>query len=167
MIMPDRNPLSLWIVIGIFLTAMVAVPLTCWMQTPPATPPPILTELSTLTELAEVLSQQAPEWHRVPIMKNGSLELGFYLCSETRSWEQLTSVRRSYRDAARWRGVVHCAARWRGVVHCEYISNIMPVAEWNIQEWGEHAMRIGPFLFFGDPDMLRRIDKIIRSIPAR
>jgi hypothetical protein len=153
MTVPARNPLPLWIVVSVFLAAVVAVPLTCWMRTSPATPPPALTELTTIAELTTVLSQQAPELHTVPIVKNGSLERGFYLSTASRSWEQLGAVTRSARDAA----------KWQGVVYCEYVSNIMPVSEGDIQEWGEHGMQIGPFLFFGDPDLLRRIEQIIRA----
>jgi hypothetical protein len=153
--MPKRNPLPLWIVVSIFLAAVTAVPLTCGLRSRSATSPPTVTESRTFTELAEVLSQAAPDLHVVPTMKNGSLEMGFYLCTDARSWEQLTSVSRSYRRAD----------KWQGLVCCERIGHAFP--EWEIQEWGEHAMQIGPFLFFGDPDLLRRIDQIIRNHSKR
>jgi hypothetical protein len=151
--MPKRDPLPLWIVVSIFLASVTAVPLTCRLLTRPATPPPAFTKLRTLTELAEVLSQDAPELRVVPSAKDGSLETGMYLCNDSRSWEQLISVLRSYRHAD----------KWQGLVYCERDRANISTPESEIQMWGEHTMRIGPFLFFGDPHLLRRIDQIIRN----
>jgi hypothetical protein len=150
--MLKRNPLPLWIVVSIFL-AVTAVPLTCRLRSRHATPPPTVTQLRTLTELAEVLSQDAPELRVVPSANDGSLETGMYLSNDSRSWEQLISVLRSYRHADKWEGLVYCE---------RYRANIS-TPEREIQMWGEHTMRIGPFLFFGDPHLLRRIDQIIRN----
>jgi hypothetical protein len=152
--MTKRNPLPLWIVVSIFLAAVTAVALTCRLWSRPAMPTPTATELCTLTGLAEALSQDALDLQVVPMMKNGSPEFGFYLCTDARSWEQLAPVLRRNRDAHQWNGVVYCE---RNNGH----SSSIPERE--IQLWGEHAMQIGPFLFFGDPDLLRRIDKIIRN----
>lgn len=149
--MPARNPLPLWIVVSMFLAGVVAVPLICRMGTTPATPP-ALTEVRTLTELAEVLSQDASDLQVVPMAKFDSLERGMFLCNDSRSWEQLASVPRTNRDAGKWQGVVYC--EYKGV-------NLSSIPEREIETWGEHGRRIGPFLFFGDPDLLRRIDKLI------
>jgi hypothetical protein len=108
-------------------------------------------ELRTLTELAELLSQAAPELRVMTVAKNGTFESGMYLCKYSRSREQLRLLPRTSTDVG----------KWEGVVYCERIRSTL--AEWEIQEWGEHAMQIGPFLFFGDPALLRRIDQIIRN----
>jgi hypothetical protein len=86
--------------------------------------------------------------------KYGSVERGMYLCNDSRSWEQLASVTRSNRDADKWQGVVYCERQG---------GDISSIPERDIEMWGEHAMRIEPFLFFGDPALLRRIDQIIRN----
>jgi hypothetical protein len=142
--------LPLWIVVSIFLAAVIAVPWTCGLRSR-TVPPPTHPELSTLTELADLLSQAAPELRMVTTAKNGNFESGIYLCKESRSREQLRLLPRTSRDVG----------KWQGVVYCERIGNTLP--EWEIQEWDEHAMQIGPFLFFGDTDLLRRIDQIIRN----
>jgi hypothetical protein len=148
--MPNRNPLPLWIVVSIFLAAVIAVPWTCRLRSRTA-PSPTHPEVSTLTELAELLSQAAPELRVMTIAKNGTFESGMYLCKDSRSWEQLRLLPRSSSNVG----------KWQGVVYCERIRSTLP--EWEIQEWGEHAMQIGPFLFFGDTALLRRIDKLIRD----
>jgi hypothetical protein len=109
-------------------------------------------------ELEEVLSQDAPDLRVVPSAKDGSVEWGMYLCIDSRSWEQLGSVTRSNRDADKWQGVVYCEPDG---------GNISSIPEREIQQWGEHAMRIGPFLFFGDSALLRRIDRIIHDHSKR
>lgn len=148
-----RHPLPHWIVVGIFLTAVTAVPLACRIGTGPATPPPLTTELRTLTELAQLMSQVAPEWRAVPTAKYGSLDLGMYLCTDSRSWLELSRLLHTSKQAY----------KWKGVVHCERIGNVISFPETEMQVWGEHALRIEPFVFFGDADMLRRIDKVIRN----
>ena len=49
--MNKRNPLPLWIVVSIFLAAVMSVPLTYWLRSRSAGPPRTVTELRTLTEL--------------------------------------------------------------------------------------------------------------------
>jgi hypothetical protein len=156
--MTKRNPLPLWIVVTIFLAAVTAVPLTCGLRSRSATSPPTVTELRTLTELGEVLSQAAPELRVVQMAKYGSLERGFYLCTDARSWGRLASVLRNEREADKWQGVVYCERQG---------GNISSIPEREIQLWGELAMQIEPFLFFGDPHLLRRIDQIIRNHAKR
>jgi hypothetical protein len=151
--MNKRNPLPLWIVVSIFLAAVTAVPLICQLRSRSATPPPTATQLRTLTELEEVLSQDAPELRVVLSSKYRSLEKGMYFCKDSRSWEQLSWIPHDYKNAD----------KWQGIVYCERVGNFSSIPEWEIQLWGEHTMRIEPFLFFGDPALLRRIDQIIRN----
>jgi hypothetical protein len=148
-----RHPLPQWIVVGIFLTAVAAVPLACQIRTGPATPPTTTTEMRTLTELAQLLSQAAPEWRVVPTAKYGSLGVTMYLCKDSRSWKELSWIRHDSKHTD----------KWQGVVYCERVGNIISFPETEIQMWGEHAMQIEPFVFFGDAEMLRRIDKVIRN----
>jgi hypothetical protein len=151
--MPNRNPLHLWIVVSIFLAAVTMVPLASRLRSRPIAPPTV-TQLRTLTELAEVLTQDAPEWRVVPSAKDGSLERGIYLCTDSRSWKQLSSVTRTCEHAN----------KWQGVVYCEYQGGeISSIPEKDIEMWGEHTKHIEPFLFFGDPELLQRIDKIIAN----
>lgn len=151
--MTNRNPLPLWIVVGIFLAAVMAVPMTCRLRSRP-TLPPMDTELRTLTELAELLSQEAPDLRVVPMAKYGSLESGMYLCNDSRSWEQLASVTRSDKDAHKWQGAVFCEREG---------GDISSIPERDIETWGEHALHLKPFLLFGDPELLQRIEKIISN----
>jgi hypothetical protein len=155
--MPNRNPLPLWIVVSIFLAAVTVVPLARRLRSRPIAPPTV-TQLRTLTELAEVLSQNAPDLRVVPSAKYGSVERGMYLCKDSRSWEQLASVTRTCEHAD----------KWQGVIYCEYQGGeISSIPEGAIEMWGEYTKHIEPFLFFGDPELLQRIDKIIANHAVR
>jgi hypothetical protein len=64
------------------------------------------------------------------------------------------------------------AGRWHGIVSCTRSSLSRPenrdvIDEAVFQGWGDHGLRLEPFLFFGDPDLLRRIDQIIRNHAKR
>lgn len=151
--MPNRNPLPLWIVVSIFLAAVTMVPLACRLRRRPI-PPPTVTQLRTLTELAEMLSYNASDLRIVPSAKYGSVERGMFLCTDSRSWQQLSSVTRTCEHAD----------KWQGVAYCEYQGGeISSIAEWNTETWGEYTKHIEPFLFFGDPELLQRIDQIIAN----
>jgi hypothetical protein len=100
----------------------------------------------TLAELAELLRQSDPPLYAVP-MADHDPEVGFYLCERPRPREQLQWLRRAAEQGDRWRGVVFCErGGWLGDIE---------EGEW--QRWGEHGMRIGPFVLFGDPALLGRI----------
>jgi hypothetical protein len=55
--------------------------------------------------------------------------------------------------------------RWAGVVYCErvrYPADRERVVEYEyrdevVQSWADCGLRAGPFLFFGDPELLARI----------
>ena len=50
--------------------------------------------------------------------------------------------------------------RWQGVVFCERVGGQSAILEEEAGAWGEHGRRVGPLLFFGDPDLLRRLDQV-------
>jgi hypothetical protein len=45
---------------------------------------------------------------------------------------------------------------WAGVVYCE-LSRSYEDREGVVEEWAECGLRVGPFVFFGDPKLLARI----------
>jgi hypothetical protein len=142
MMSPKLLPLR--IVVGLFVLAMAATPLAYRLLRGPAAPP------RTLTELTELLSRDASSLYVVPIVE-GNPEAGIYLCTRSRTRDQLMGLPRAREHAH----------RWQGVAHCEMVGKMVAVDEYDIQSWGEYGMQIGPFLFFGDPDLLQRIRKVV------
>jgi hypothetical protein len=51
------------------------------------------------------------------------------------------------------------AGQWKGVVH---VQRIAPYDFPNTRAWGEYGMQVADWLFFGDPDLLRRLEDTLR-----
>jgi hypothetical protein len=130
-----------------FVLCAAAVPLGHRLLHRHAEPP------RTLVELAALLRQSEPPLYAVP-MTDQDPEVGFYLCEQPRPREQLQQLRRLAEHSDRWRGVVFCEMDG-------YQGGEIGESDW--QRWGEHGMRIGRFVLFGDPALLGRIRQ---AIPA-
>jgi hypothetical protein len=139
--MSDRRPLPSWLLAAVFATSMASVPLTVQALRRPIAPPP-----RTIAELMTLLHQSDPPLYAVS-MTDLSPEVGVYFCERLQPRQQLQHLHR----------VPECAGRWRGVVFCGREDRLGETSEVQLHDWGEHAMRIGSFLFFGDPALLRRI----------
>jgi hypothetical protein len=122
----------------------MAVPLAHKLVLPPAPHP------RTLTELTQRLHQAGLSLHVVQ-MTDTTPEAGLYFCERSQPREVLQWLRRAAEYGERWRGVVFCELRER--------QGEFPDTE--LERWGEYGLRIGPFLFFGDPALLRRIDQAL------
>lgn len=140
-----RKPLSLWIVVSLFVAAVALVPLAHPLLRRPVAPP------RTITELTEFLSRVEPKLYVVPL-PNGS-EDGVWLCASPHSREDLM-------DRMLIRAPEY-ANQWKGIVICQGLGTHFVFPEYELEDWGEYGMRIGPLLFYGDPELLRRIHKAI------
>jgi hypothetical protein len=106
-------------------------------------PAPDLLESWGVADMRARLGERLPHLVQTADAADGSFEAGFYLTAAPASWEALNHLPRTPERAGRWRGVAHC--RRYGVER--------PVAD----GWGEHGLAAGPFLFFGDPELLAQI----------
>lgn len=146
--MSPKRTLSLWIIVSVFFVTAAMVPLSRRLLRRPADPP------STLAELSKLLSGEAPSFYVVPVNKD-HLESGIYICTQPQPLEQLMWLLRSPKAVRTSRH-----GKWQGVAYCERLGT-MSLVDYKLQTWGEHGMRIGSLLFFGDPQLLRRIHKTI------
>jgi hypothetical protein len=127
-----------------FALCAAAVPLAHRLLHPRADPP------GTLAELADLLRRLEPPLYAVPMTERDP-EGGLYLCERPRPREQLQWLRRTSEHRDRWRGVVFCEGNRR--------LGEVEGSEW--QCWDEYGLRIGPFVLFGDPALLRRVRRAI------
>jgi hypothetical protein len=127
-----------------FAVCAAGVPLAHRLLHRPGDPP------RSLSELAGRMRQSNPPLYVVP-MTDSSLEEGIYLCELPQPREQLQLLRHlpEYRD------------RCRGIVFCEKAVRLGEIEESQWQQWGEHSMRAGTFVFFGDPALLNHIRRAI------
>jgi hypothetical protein len=140
-----RKPFPLWLGVSVFAVSVAMIPLGGQLRRGPTSQP------STMTELTVRLSQRTPSLHVVPQLP-ASLDSAIWVCTRPQSREQLWGLIRDSKrvQAGQWQGIVFCermGESWVIDVEDEFIRN----------NWGECAMRIGPFVLFGDPDLLQRI----------
>jgi hypothetical protein len=140
--MPAYKASFLWISIGILGLSAAATPWAYRSLFPAIAPP------RTVREMAELLSKAEPGLYVIPVAPNYP-ENGVWVCDRPQSWEQLSWLRRAPEHAY----------RWQGVVFCQKAGEMTEVVD--TDTWGEHGMQIGPLLFFGDPALVRRIQKAI------
>jgi hypothetical protein len=142
--MVARRPFSPWTIALGFVLCAVAVPLGHQLLAPPEPLP------RTLTELTQRLHRAGLDLHVVQIT-DITPEEGLYLCERPQEREQLQWLRRA----------AEYGERWQGVVFCEFSRRLGEIPDAEVERWGEYGMRIGPFLFFGDPVLLRRIAQVL------
>lgn len=148
--MPVRQPLPLWIVVGVFALSIAVVPPIGQLLRPPVSLP------RSLAESVELLSQCEPPFHAVRA-NDRCAEAGVYFCERPQSLAQLQLLLRA----------PEYAYRWRGVVFCERADGFGQIPPEHLESWGEHGRTIGPFVFFGDAEMLRRIESgLLRRGPS-
>jgi hypothetical protein len=104
-------------------------------------------------ELSEHLRKSGLPLYVVP-QTDISPEDGIYLCERPEPREQLQRLAR-----AAERG-----DRWRGIVYCEFNKRLGEIDEDALNNWGEYGLRLGPFVFFGDPALLRRIRQALPEL---
>jgi hypothetical protein len=139
-----RRPPLRSVVTGGFLVGVLAVPLAGRALRPVCHPP------QTPAELAALLRQYRPALHVITANAAGP-ENGIYVCDRPRLRDEVVGLLRR-RD---WAG------RWGGVVLCEHIGPGREIPARELTEWGEHGMRAGPLLYFGDPRLLADLAPLV------
>jgi hypothetical protein len=138
--MSIRQTLSPWLVAAALLTCVATGQLACRLLSPPDFEP------QTIGELRQRLEQSDLGLHLVPTADTTE-EAGVYLCTTPQPRDELLRLMR----------MAECAHRWKGVVFCSHEGSMARVPESIVRSWGEHGMRLGDLLFFGDPALLARI----------
>jgi hypothetical protein len=102
------------------------------------------------TELAEALRQFRPELHVVPA--NGrDPQSGIYISDRSLLPGRIAKLLRQPERAD----------GWEGVVYCERDLAVSQIGPPDLAGWGEHGMRAGPLLFFGDPRLLADLAPLV------
>jgi len=142
-----RKPLPLWINVSLFAGAAAMIPLAGQLRRQPVSTP------ATIAELSERLRRCTPRLHFVPQFPDRA-ELPMWVCAGPQSREQLWGL---ICDPERVK-----KGQWHGIVLCKGTTDFCQIPDEFIRDsWGEYGMRIGRFVFFGDPDLLQRIREAI------
>jgi hypothetical protein len=135
---------SLWVA-ALFMTVMtISVGQRCSRRT---------AHLSALEdwdicELADHLNCAGLQVKVCSALANGDLGRSVFLTTTDKEWQELNFL---FKDP-RW------IQQWRGTVSCERMGEQTdPV----LHVFGDHYLVVGPFLFFGDAELLERIRAIL------
>jgi len=79
------------------------------------------------------------------VPKNGPLNHSAYLTSTVKTWRNLNALTKDPRR-------IH---EWRGTLYCERIGE--SEATHLLEQWGDRCLIVGPFLLYGDAELLQRV----------
>jgi hypothetical protein len=130
----------------VFAPLLVLALIWVWVwRTGPPVPRRDLTRWD-LPRLLEHLRARGVDLYATSPMKDGPIVDKVYLTTEPRDWPELQQL---FRDNDQ-------IDRWRGVLFCERL-NVQDDRTWDLQRWGDCCLVVGPFVFFGDRDLLARV----------
>jgi len=137
-----------WLLLPCFLAAAVLVPLTYQLQRHQHKLP------DTLPALIEQLQALHPSWQFEPAVGDPALCHGAYLMQAGYVKDYWPPPRFPKYDRY-WRGLVFI--QLDGGSHARFDNA-------HVASWGEHGVRLGRFVFYGDPGMLAAIrNKLLRA----
>jgi hypothetical protein len=142
--MPGASKLS-WLMYGLLL-AFVAVTLLVVgvgrRKGGRATPAVPLDDWD-IPQLVAYLNGEGLALRLVPTQKNGAISQAAFLTTTDKEWDELSRLAKKQEWIGRWRGTLYCKRNMGG--------------EELAYQWGDYHLVVGPFLFFGDPELLARV----------
>lgn len=97
------------------------------------------------SELVEHLNQMGLNVRLRSTQASGTLGQTAFLMVSEKDWRSLNSLKK---DNNR----IH---EWRGVLFCERVGQ--SDASHLTDQWGDHCLAVGPFLFYGDTELLGQV----------
>jgi hypothetical protein len=145
------RPSRLWALVLVAVLAVVVFGV--WARRPACRPrggPPGLDEWN-VPQLIAHLRQRGLQLRAVGVSASGEMENSAVLTTTDKDW-------REFLPLAKTREAIDL---WQGTVSCERV-NQSGSRDLQISLWGDCCLVVGPFLFFGDRDLLRRIRMALR-----
>jgi hypothetical protein len=105
-----------------------------------------------IPRLVAHLKEKGLDLRAVPTTRDGELEYNAYLTTTNARWLDLNGLMKD----------PQLIGRWRGTVYCERRHNRSAVVTLH-QLWGDCYFLAGPFLFFGDRQLLEQIRAALTS----
>jgi hypothetical protein len=144
---------QVWLVAGVALL-LGAIPVLIVLPTGKGKPARALMQLDawSVPQFVEYLEGRLPGLRAVPTNEQQSSCRNSYLTRTDWGWDRLNQLPWDRRRID----------RWRGTAYCERISD---PEERNIVAgmWGDCGMAAGPFVLFGDSELLAEIRKALTS----
>jgi hypothetical protein len=92
----------------------------------------------------------------VSTMKHGGIVQTAFLTTTTKEWNDLDGLPKHPKQNHRWRGTLYCE---RGQVRILGRAGRLFGDDWSdlTRQWGDCCLVAGPFLFYGDRELLDRV----------
>ena len=107
----------------------------------------------TIPDLVSHLERCGLKLRLVSVAKNGDVSSSAYLTMTDKEWDDLNLL---HKDS-------QYLGRWKGTLYCERVSGYDQSAL--IQQWGENGLSIGPFVLYGDRDLLDQVRTVFSQPP--
>jgi hypothetical protein len=117
-----------------------------------STSPPVSLDDWDIARLVLHLNGQGLRLRAMATQWNGVIERTAFLTTTEKTWHDFNRLPRDPQRIESWSGVVHCERGPGG-------------EDWNalIEQWGDCCLVVGPFLFFGDRELLDRIRALLMA----
>jgi hypothetical protein len=124
---------------------LVAALLAAWAGRRPVGPARPVGPLDDwdIPRLVAYLNGQGLGLRAVSTQKEGTVGPTAFLTATGQEWDDFNRLPKDARRIGRWRGILYCERGAGG----EARSGL-------IRQWDDRSLEAGPFLFFGDPDLL-------------
>jgi hypothetical protein len=132
--------------------------LTAWLgscRKPSSPPTSVAMDDWNVPKLVAYLHKAGVELYTSSCQKNDVVDSCAHLSVTQKKWRDVYTLTKSPNRIHEWRGIVYCAR--------ESPDTTAHLAA----QWGDQCLRIGPFICYGDADLLARIVAALRpSTPA-
>ena len=133
-----------------FLTVAFAasVLLAAWLgsRTLGPAPPGVPMDDWDIARLAAYLNERGLDVRVVSTMREGCSDKTAFLTTTGKGWEDFNRLPKDAGWIARWQGTLYCERGPGGDDWCELT-----------RQWGDSCLVVGPFLLFGDAQLLARV----------
>jgi hypothetical protein len=98
----------------------------------------------------------------VSTRKDGVINQTAFLTTTNKGWEDCNTLRKDRQKIDLWRGTLHCEL-WRGTLHRERGLSRDDLSD-QPHLWGGCCLAVGPFLLFGDRELLGRVREALSDL---
>jgi hypothetical protein len=128
--------------------------LTVWLGPRRAAPQPapLLLDNWDIPQLAAYLNRAGVEVYALPTRKYGVADSNGFLMVVKKDWSYVNGLVKDASEIHKWRGIVYCA-RETAITLADYA-----------RQWHNHCLRVGPFIFYGDAELLARIGAALNHL---
>ncbi len=107
-----------------------------------------------IRRLAAFLNERGLELRVVATRRDSSPEASAFLTTTDKEWKDLNLLIKGSGQKNKWRGTLYCE-------HDGVSGNWFDLP----QQWGDCCLAAGPFLFYGDPELLARVRVSLDTFP--